>query len=282
MAAGRLALDHQRAKPFGGAVDGRSQARRAAADNDGIVFSKRDRGRQAQAAREFPSIRPDQQIAAVERDRGEAALDRGVSGNARFEQRIVGGNPFERYAVSIEEIAQRTTLGVVPVADDRRARRRLVRRDIVQPFDAFQREGADRCGNLRRRRGDGMKIARFDTHETCGRRRAKVRQNRRSEHDRNFAEKLAGYAMADDAFDTVDGPRHVRFAFEHHEEGGTLPFVRRVLAALQVNVGRAFCQPFELCVAELGKNRHGAYFLGSYHCRFLVRLARTRRFVLVS
>ena len=60
LASRRLLLDHDRAQALRGSVHRRGEARRPAANDDGIVFLKARRGLKAEPGREFPRLRLDQ------------------------------------------------------------------------------------------------------------------------------------------------------------------------------------------------------------------------------
>ena len=144
LAAGRLALDHDRAQALRGAVHGGGEAGRPAADDDRVVL--RGGGARLQpeqlgdvaAAAGRTSVVPPPARSAGSRSSGGSAPPQRSAASARVRRQ-----PVERDLVALEEAAQVGAGGVPALPDARRARLRRLGGDAL---------AGRRCARARARR----------------------------------------------------------------------------------------------------------------------------------
>ena len=201
LAAGRLALDHDRAQALRRAVHGGGQARRAGADDHRVVLRRaraRSRGRAARppgAAAAGPrSCRRRPGSPAGPRRRAAGRPSRSAASGR------LGREPLERDLVAVEEAPQLGAGRVPAVPDDDRARRRRLGGDALQPARSAHpvgREPADLLGDVGRHGRDRVVVVRLDPHDARRLRRAEADREHRPEHDRHLAEDVARVALAD-------------------------------------------------------------------------------------
>ena len=123
LAAGRLALDHDRPEPLGRAVHGGCQAGGARADDHRVVLRGRRLGRDVEQLGHLPKLRPHDGLAVHDANGGEITLGRQrtrpllrIGGHVRLE-------PSEPDLVAVEEAPQLRAGSVPPMAEDDRPER---------------------------------------------------------------------------------------------------------------------------------------------------------------
>ena len=157
LAAGRLALDDERAEPLGGPVDGGGEPGGAGTDHDDVVLGTRRLRGQAEQLGDPAKRRPDDRLPADHLDRGLIVARRQRSSPLLLGSRRAGCEPPIRDLVAVEESAKRGTLRLEAVADhDRAGRRRLCGQALepAGPPDAMRRERPDCLPDVRRRGRD--------------------------------------------------------------------------------------------------------------------------------
>ena len=151
-------------------------------------------------------------------------------------------------------MTERGALGVRAPAEHDGARRVLLGRDALQavrPAHALRREPSDLATDVRRRRGDGVVVARLEPQHARPLRRPEPHGELGADHDRHFAEDVAGPAPADDPVDAVDHLDRLDAALEEGEEGALVALLRRVLAGQQGDVGRLAREPLAIGLVEV-------------------------------
>ena len=171
LAAGRLALDHDRPEPLGRAVHGGRQAGGPRADDHRVVLRGRRLGRDVEELGHPPQLRPHDGLAVHDANGGEVALGRQrarpllrVGGHVRLE-------PSEPDLVAVEEAPQLRARGVPAMAEDDRPERGRCGRAGLQAFGPAEpvvREEAHplRRPRARRRRARGSRAGRSGTRAT--------------------------------------------------------------------------------------------------------------------
>ena len=154
LAAGRLALDHDRLEALRRAVHGRGQPRGAGADDHGVVLRRLRLGLDLEQLGDAAQLRPHHRLAVDDPESGVVALDRQVAPPLRGLLRDVGLQPPEGDLVAVEEAAQLRAVAVPAVAEHDRARTLGRGGEALQAAgaaDAVGGELADVLGDRRRR-----------------------------------------------------------------------------------------------------------------------------------
>ena len=214
LAAGRLALDEQRAQPFGCSVHGRRKARRAAAHDHEVVGVAPGLDLQAdpfgqlgdRGAREDASV--GQQYHRAIRSRG----DRSLQARPGRDPVVVRIRPLEAHLIAREEVAQVVARRIMRAADHD-GQVQLLGRLVLQALDA-ELDARDQP-LLERVRGahEQAELRAIEARDADRRDRAGAGEEGRAEHDRQVAEPIARLAAGDPALavgialDEVPRPR---------------------------------------------------------------------------
>ena len=178
LAAGRLALDHDRPQPLRRAVDGRRQAGRAGADDHRVVLGGRRLRAQPEQLGDAAQLRPHDGLAADDPDHRAVAVVRQRSAPLLRRVRRLGRDPANVIWLRSRKRRSSVQEASAAMADDDRPRRRRLGRDALQaPRSAHPVGGqpADLAGDVRRDGGDGVVVARLDPHDARLLRRAEAR-----------------------------------------------------------------------------------------------------------
>ncbi len=185
-----------RPQSLGAAVDGSREAGRSAADDHDVVAFLVRFDLQMEPRCDLTWRRRRERGAVVEDDGGIASSGRerrqggGVGAIARVE-------PFERDLIARKEVAKIVTREIVPVADDRRARDggRGVRLTDVR--DAAHEGLRDDRRGLRRFDDHRVEVVWVHARDARWPQGPKCGERRRTEHERNLADVLAGVERRD-------------------------------------------------------------------------------------
>ena len=195
LAAGRLALDDDRAQPLRRPVDRGRQPRGSGSDDHGVVLRGARLGPQAQQLGDPAQARPDDGLAVDDADGRQVEVGGQRPAPALLGVRRVGRDPLERDLVAVEEAAQVGGVAVPAVTDDDRPWRARLGREALQPPRAahpVRGEIADGRCDLGRDGGDLVVVARLQPHDARALRGAEADREHRAEHDRDLAEDLPG------------------------------------------------------------------------------------------
>ena len=133
LAAGRLALDHDRPEPLGRAVHGSCQAGRPRADDHRVVVRGRRLGRDVEELGHPPKLRPYDGLAVHDANGGKVTVGRQCAPLLR-----IGGHvrlqPSGADLVAVEEAPQLRAGGVRPTAEDDRPERGRCGRTSLKTF----------------------------------------------------------------------------------------------------------------------------------------------------
>jgi hypothetical protein len=139
-----LALDDNRAQPFGCAVDRRRQARRSAADDRDIVFRRSGARPQAEAVGKVAHLRPEHHVSVSETHRRPVAIQRHRFRPEPRQFRRIGREPIERNLVAGQETAQVVGRRIPARTDHDDARLMRLGGNGLQPPDPLARQRAHR------------------------------------------------------------------------------------------------------------------------------------------
>ena len=252
LAAGRLALDDERAEPLGGAVHGGGEPRRPRPDDDDVVLRRLRLGWELEELRDPTELRlHDRPVVEVEHvgdlpevrahddpgleDANGRKLVGGRKGLAPLLDGILGlgRDPVVGDVVPVEEASDVGT-GRVPLrAEHDRAARRPVDGEPGQPpraLDPVDREAAHLGRHVRSHRSDRVVVARVEPHHPRWLDRAKPDREDGAERDGHLPEHLAGHTLPDRALDPVDDLDGLDASLDEPEERLLAALVRRVLA----------------------------------------------------
>ena len=151
LAAGRLALDDDRAQALRGAVDGRGQAGGPGADDHRVVLGRGGLGREAEQLGDAAQLRADHGLAVDDADRRAVALGRQRPPHCSAASGTSGVSHLKRDLVAVEEVPQLGAGGVPAVADHDGARRRRLGGEALQAARR-RRSGGSRARRPPRRR----------------------------------------------------------------------------------------------------------------------------------
>ena len=174
LAAGRLALDHDRPKALGRAVHGGCEAGRPRADDHRVVLRGRRLGRDVEQLGNLPQLRSHDRGAVDHANRGVVALGRQrapllrVGGHVRLE-------PFEPDLVAVEEAPELRAGGVPAMAEDdrpERGGRGRARLQALRPAEPVGRQEGDPLPDLRRCGGERLVVVQLDPEHARRLRRA--------------------------------------------------------------------------------------------------------------
>ncbi len=253
LAAGRLALDHDRAQALRRPVHGRGQPGRAGADDHRVVLGGARLGVDPEQLGHPAQLGPDDGLAVDDPDRRPVLL--GGQGAAPLLGRVgsLGREPLEGDLVAVEEAAQLGAGRVPAVPDHDRARRRRVGRDGLQARASRRSGGPRACRSPCRRpaprpRPRGSRGPRFASRATSPPRD----REHRPEHNRT-SPKILRVTLADHVLDPVDGLDRLDPARERGEDRPLVALVRCVLARHQAQVRHHTRKPLALGGGEFAK-----------------------------
>ena len=270
LAAGRLALDHDRPQTLGRAVDGGRKAGRAGADDDRVVLGGGGFGAQPQQFRDAAELGLHHGPAPDEADdRAVVLVGHRATPHLGGVGRL-GAHPPVRDLVPLEEVTELRAPGVRALAEHDGARRRRFRRDALQPSGAahaVRGQLAHLTAHVRRDGGHRVVVARLDAHHARLLRRAEPDREHRPQRDRHLAEDVARAPLADDPVQAVDRLDRLDAAVDQGEEGTLVTLLRRELARQQRDVRRHAREPLASGRIELGEDRDTRYLIGRDHVR---------------
>jgi hypothetical protein len=291
LASGRLALDHDRPQPLGGAVDRGGQAGRPGADDHDVVLGGGRLRREPEQLGHTAQLGPDDGLAVDDADGRAVHLGRQ---RAAPLLRCVGRiqrDPPEADLVPVEEAPQVGAGRIESVADHERSRRRRLGGDPLQSpgtRDPVRGEPPDLFGDVGLEGRDRVVVVRLDSQHAGRLGRAEADGEERPQRDRHLAEDVADRALADDARDSIDELDRLDPALEHREERAFASLVGRVLPGCESDVRRRAGEPLPIRLGQGGEDRdrpdllrrdHGATLAAcveSSPCASTTRPARPR------
>ena len=268
LAAGCLALDHDRLEALRGAVHGGGQPGGAAADDHGVVLRCLRLGLDLEQLGDAAQLRPHHGLAVDDPERGVVALGRQVAPPLLGVLRHVGLQPPEGDLVAVEEAAQLRAVAVPAVAEHDRAR------TLGRGGEALQAAGAADavCGQLadllrdRRRCGcERVVVVRLDSHHPRRLGGAEADREDRAQRDRYLAEEVSRACGCRRRADAVDHPGRLDPPLEHGEERPLVSLVGGVLTGAQVDVGCGAADALAIGGIEAGEDADLPDLLRRHH-----------------
>ncbi len=270
LAAGRLALDDERAEPLRGAVHGGSKPCRSRTDDHGVVFGLGRLGGEPEQVGDVPKLGPNYRRAGHALDRRPILLRGKWAVPVGHELGLVGRDPLERDLIAIEEVPELGARRIPALPDHHRARRRRCGGEPGQasgPSDPVSGKLANLDRHARSGGGDGVVVVGREPHHARRLGSTKPDGKDGSQRYRHLAEYVARLPDPDHGLDPVRGLDRLDSSFEQPEQGALAAFVRRVLARNQDDVGNGAREPLALRFTELREDRDPSDLFRSDHGR---------------
>ena len=268
LAAGCLALDHDRPEPLGRAVHGGCQAGGPGTDDHRVVLRGRRLGRDVEELGHPTQLRSHDGLAVHDANGGEVALGRQrarpllrIGGHVRLE-------PSEPDLVAVEEAPQLRAGGVQrwprTIALNGAGADARACRPLAPPSRLFARRPT-RSATSGATAASGLVVVQLDPEDARRLRCAEPAGVEHSERDRHLPEDVAGLPLADHALHAVDEPDHLDPTLEDAEQRPLVTLVHGVLARRERDVRRHPGKPVAFGRLEVREHRDPTDLLRRHH-----------------